>query len=185
VPSETISAIGEWQRRTGSLVFIDGSFQYMQWDGTRREQTSTLEQELTFRLISPTKSLAIPFFRFAYLLHPSQFHDDFLFLYENIVGGANITDLAFARRSLEVLSKPESNGSLTTVLRDTYEHLVRRGLIRTEIIPECGYFVFALPKVELPGQAAMNQDYFELKNYPGYIRINLMVARHIFPETAA
>jgi DNA-binding transcriptional MocR family regulator len=174
------SRIAEWQRRTGSLVFIDGSFQFMQWDVTRRECTSTLEQELTFRLISPTKSLAIPFFRFAYLLHPSQFHDDFLFLYENIIGGANIADLAFARRSLEVLSSANSNRELTMLLKDTFDQLVQSRLIRTRITPDCGYFVFAEPQVELPGQVTMSEDYFELKNYPGYVRINLMIARHIF-----
>jgi aspartate/methionine/tyrosine aminotransferase len=184
VPLEKISAIAEWQRQTDSLVFIDGSFQFMQWDGTRRERTSTLEQELTFRLISPTKSLAIPFFRFAYLLHPSQFHDDFLFLYENIVGGANIADLFFARRALEVISSAESNRDLTTLLRDTYEHLVQSRLIKTQITPDCGYFVFAEPQMELPGQVSMNEDYFELKNYPGYVRINLMIARHIFLDSS-
>jgi len=182
VAAEKVLAIAEWQRRTGSLVFIDGSFQYMQWDGGRGEQTAALDPELTFRLVSPTKALAIPFFRFAYLLHPSQFHDDFLFLYESIVGGANVSDLAFARRSLEVLASAESNRGLTALLSGTYDQLSRKEFIRTNIAPECGYFVFAVPTVELPGQVVMDQDYFELKNYPGYVRINLMVARRVFSE---
>jgi hypothetical protein len=29
----------------------------------------------------------------------------------------------------------------------------------------------------------MSGDYFELKNYPDYVRINLMVARRIFAAT--
>jgi histidinol-phosphate/aromatic aminotransferase/cobyric acid decarboxylase-like protein len=183
VPRDKIHAIAEWQKQTNSLVFIDGSFQYMQWDGIRHEQTSMFEQELTFRLISPTKSLAIPFFRFAYLLHPSQFHSDFLFLYENMMGGANIADLAFARRSLQVLSSAESNRDLTALLRDTYDQLNKSELIKTRIIPECGYFIFAIPTMKLPGQVVMDQDYFELKNYRGYVRINLMVARRLFSKT--
>jgi aspartate/methionine/tyrosine aminotransferase len=179
VPSEKLAAIMEWQQRTGSLVFIDGSFQYMRWDGGRREQTAALDPELTFRLICPTKSLAIPFFRFAYLLHPAHFHDEFLFLYESIVGGANISDLAFARRSLEVLSGEDGNRALTTFLRETYERLSRERLIQTEVPPECGYFAFAELAPGLLGRVTMGQDYFEQRNYPGYARINLMVAHRL------
>lgn len=185
VPQDKIETIAEWQKQTNSLVFIDGSFQYMQWDGIRREQTSSFEQELTFRLISPTKSLAIPFFRFSYLLHPSKFHGDLLFLYESMIGGANIADLAFARRSLQVLSSVESNRDLTSLLRDTYDQLIKNDLIKTRIIPECGYFIFAIPTMKLPGQVVMDQDYFELKNYRGYVRINLMIARRLFSTTTS
>jgi histidinol-phosphate/aromatic aminotransferase/cobyric acid decarboxylase-like protein len=184
VPAEKMAAIAEWQRRTNSLIFIDGSFQYMQWNGDRREQTAALDPEATFRLICPTKSLAIPFFRFAYLLHPARFHDEFLFLYESIVGGANISDLAFARRSLEVLSAEEGNRALTDFLRETYERLSRERLIQTEIPPECGYFVFAAPEAELLGGVTMDQDYFEQRNYPGYVRINLMVAHNLLSGAA-
>lgn len=179
VPLDKILKIAEWQRRTRSLVFVDGSFQYMQWGDVRREQTSILDPELTFRLISPTKSLAIPFFRFAYLLHPSEFHDDFVFLYESLVGGATISDILFARRSLSILASNTNNRELCLFLQSTFDQLVERQILHTKILPECGYFVFAIPKVRLPSQV-MDQDYFELKNYPEHARINLMAARHIF-----
>jgi aspartate/methionine/tyrosine aminotransferase len=180
VPLDKIREIAEWQRRTRSLVFVDGSFQYMQWAELRREQTSILDSELTFRLISPTKSLAIPFFRFAYLLHPAGFHNNFLFLYESIVGGATISDIVFARRSLSILGSDTNNRRLCEFLQSTFNRLVEREFIYTKILPECGYFVFAVPKVRLPSKVVMDQDYFELKNYPEYVRINLMAARHIF-----
>ena len=176
VPLPVMCAIRDWQRKTESLVLIDGSFQYMQWDGTRKEYSSLLDPELTFRLISPTKSLAIPSFRFAYLLHPKAFHKQLVFLYENIVGGSNALDLAFAHRALEVLTSDEANRPLTMFLERTYQCLTDRGLFKTEIAPDCGYFVFGIPGFRLPNQVAMNEEYFELRGYSNYVRVNLMLA---------
>ena len=156
VPRDKIELIAEWQRKTNSIVIVDGSFQYMQWDGTRSEYSSLLDPELTFRLVSPTKSLAIPFFRFAYLIHPSRVHRTFVFLYENIVGGATTSDLVFAHRALELLSSDKGNLALTAYFRNIYRRLVEKELFRTRIVPECGYFVFAVPKVQLPNQVAMD-----------------------------
>jgi histidinol-phosphate/aromatic aminotransferase/cobyric acid decarboxylase-like protein len=180
VPLESMDMIARWQHATESLVIIDGSFQFMQWDRTRREHCAFLDPKLTFRLVSPTKSLAIPFFRFAYLLHPSWAHRDLVFLYENMVGGSTVGDVAFARRSLEVMASKECNFALTTYLQRTFEQLIGRGLLRTRINPDCGYFTFAVPAARLPHQVAMDQDYFELKEYPDHIRINLMFARRAY-----
>ena len=172
----TVEAIKDWQLRTDSIVIVDGSFQYMQWDGRRQERTSQLELNQTIRLICPTKALAIPFFRFAYALHPARYHDDFLFIYESIVGGASASDLAFAARSMEVLSGEDGNKLLTNHLREVYEELIADRLIETCVTPECGYFAFAIPQSRLPVTTAMDESYFELKRYPGYFRINLMKA---------
>jgi len=180
VPMAQISTIADWQRATRSLVFVDGSFQYMKWSQERSERTAALDPELTFRLVCPAKALAVPFFRFAYLLHPSSTHDDLVFLYESTVGGASASDLAFARRALNVLTASDSiNRLMPDYFRSVYYALVERELIRTTIIPECGYFVFAIPQVpsDLP---LMDQSYFELQGYPGYGRINLMAARRIY-----
>jgi hypothetical protein len=152
---------------------------HMSWNDERVEQTSVLDPELTFRLVSPTKSLGIPFFRFAYLLHPSRFHEDLLFLYESIVGGATISDIAFAKRSLAILDSVKNKSDLRKLLKSIFDQLVQKDLIETKIDPECGYFVFAVPKIRLPNQVTMDQEYFELRNYPGYARINLMVAHHL------
>lgn len=171
-----IEQIAAWQSRTGSAVFVDGSFQYTQWDGSRAEHSAQFDPDLTFRLVCPTKALAIPAFRFAYLLLPAKYHDDFLFLYESILGSSNFTDLEFARRALAVLSSPRSNRPLTEFFRDTHDGLLREKFIEPGITPDCGYFAFVLPTKRLPGRVFMTQDHFELKRHPRHVRINLMVA---------
>jgi len=179
-PQHHVNQIANWQRETGSLVLVDGSFQYMQWSGSRSEFTSALDPEKTFRVISPTKSLAIPSFRFAYLLMPKRFRKSFLFLYENIVGSASIADLIFAKRALNVLISAKSNHMLTDFLQKIYESLVAQQFIKTEIIPECGYFTFANVTSKLRNQTVMGGEYFELKRYPNYARVNLLKAHAVF-----
>ncbi|MDQ3760484.1 MAG: hypothetical protein M3460_01920 [Actinomycetota bacterium] len=46
VPCEVLDAIKARQLNTGSLVFVDGTFRYMQWDGTPVEVSAqeTLRQ---------------------------------------------------------------------------------------------------------------------------------------------
>jgi aspartate/methionine/tyrosine aminotransferase len=182
VPPQMMETIANWQRDTGSSVIIDGSFQFMQWENGGMECSSILDPELTFRVISPTKSLAIPCFRFAYLLHPAWSHRELLFLYENTVGGATVGDVAFARRSLQVLRSDESNHRFTNYLKDNFELLIAKDVIHTRIVPDCGYFVFAVPRRELPRQIVMDQEYFELEGYPDHVRINLMLARNLYSE---
>lgn len=181
VPDNHIERIAEWQRRTESLVFVDGSFQYMKWSGERNESSAALDPDLTFRLICPAKTLAVPFFRFAYLLHPSAVHSDLVFLYESMVGGATASDLVFAHRALKVL---EGDGTIEHVLpaylARVYHTLVSRKLIRTAIVPDCGYFAFAEPLARPSGLVTMDQSYFELTGYPDYCRINLMAAHRIY-----
>jgi aspartate/methionine/tyrosine aminotransferase len=36
VPACVLDDLRAWQERTGSTIFVDGSFQYMRWDGARR-----------------------------------------------------------------------------------------------------------------------------------------------------
>jgi len=180
VPAETVAAIALWQERTGSLVFVDGSFQYLSWNDKSYEHTASLSKELTFRMICPTKALAVHSFRFSYLLHPSPFHDDLTFLYESMVGSVAGGNLAFAKRALQVLSSERSNRPLAKFLGDTFEQLNARGFLRTEITPDCGYYVFAVPLKTVRNQVAMGQDYFELAGYPNHVRINLMAARRIY-----
>jgi hypothetical protein len=186
VPASVITAISEWQERTGSLVFVDGSFQYLSWSPRLSETTSLLNPSRTFRVICPTKALAIHSYRFSYLLHPSQYHADFTFLYESLVGSAGVGNLAFGRRALEVLSTKDNTLSLRNFLRNTFLQLLETGAIQTKIEPDCGYYVFAKPlkNAESPNeQIVMDQDFFELTGYPGYGRINLMVARKLYLDS--
>lgn len=175
-----IERIASWQKETGSLVIVDGSFQYLQWGDDRLELSSLFDPNLTFRVICPTKALALPSFRFAYLLHPAWAHEDFLFLYESLVGSCSVADLAFARRCLSVLSSLKGNRPLTTHLRSVYEKLRIKGHVTTEITPSCGYFIFGKAFGLPPNVQLMNQDYFELTDIPDYFRINLMLARDLF-----
>lgn len=182
LPADVVQDIRGWQRKTQSIVVVDGSFQYLQWEGASSESTACLEQELTFRLICPTKSLGIPSFRFAYLLHPSKMHRELLFLYENLVGSASMGDLLFAHRAVSVLSSPRRNRRFTAFLADSYTHLSRAGLIHTHVEPNCGYFVFGVPKRPLAKTIAMDGSYFDVKGYSDHVRINLMVARRLWLE---
>ncbi|HEV7587216.1 MAG TPA: aminotransferase class I/II-fold pyridoxal phosphate-dependent enzyme, partial [Longimicrobium sp.] len=118
IPAAQVAAIADWQRATKSLVFVDGSFQYMKWSYARNEATAMLDPELTFRLVCPAKTLAVPFYRFAYLLHPSSTHPDLVFLYESMVGGASASDLAFAHRALKVLT---GDGNLERVMPESFK----------------------------------------------------------------
>jgi aspartate/methionine/tyrosine aminotransferase len=178
-----IRQIAEWLCRTGSLVFVDGSFQYAQWERKRLEFTSRFHPEQTFRVISPSKSLAIPEFRFAYLLMPKRFQEKFLFLYENTVGSASTADLMFARQSLSILRSETCNYALTDYLAAVYKSLLKRRAIRTEVTPECGYFVFAKVTKKLKTQIVMGGEYFEQKRYPEYVRLNLFKAQETLLNT--
>jgi aspartate/methionine/tyrosine aminotransferase len=180
LPREMATAIGLWQERTGSLVFVDGSFQYLSWNKGSLEETASLNQELTFRLVCPTKALAVHSYRFSYLLHPSRFHSDLTFLYENLVGSVAGVNLAFGIRALQLLATERSNHPLAEFLRETFEKLCMLGVLRTEIRPDCGYYVFAVPLKPVPNQVAMGQEYFELAGYPDHVRVNLMAAHRIY-----
>src|SRR6202007_299705 len=65
-PAGAIAEMANWQQRTLSTVFVDGSFQYMSWTKEVFEHTSILDHEKTVRVVSPTKSLATSGYRFAY-----------------------------------------------------------------------------------------------------------------------
>jgi aspartate/methionine/tyrosine aminotransferase len=183
--ADQIAIIADWQRRTRSIVFVDGSFQYTQWDGERREYSAILDRDLTFRLISPTKALAIPAFRFAYLLLPSRYHQEFLFLYESMMGGVNVTDVMFAERSLSILVGDPGNRPLTSFFQQTYEQLISDRLITRGITPDCGYFAFAVPTARLPRGVTMTQEYFELRRHPDHVRVNLMIAARLIRRSSA
>lgn len=180
VSAKHIAAIAEWQRSTKSVVFVDGSFQYMKWSGETGEYTATLDPNLTFRLICPAKILAVPLFRFAYLLHPSDIHDDMMFLYESMVGGSSAADKAFAHRALQVMSDIRLARCMPDYFRTIYTELVARGFLETRVIPECGYFAFARPMSNPAPLTAMDQTFFEADGYPDHYRINLMAARRIY-----
>jgi len=173
VPEDVIEELLAWQVRTSSLIFVDGSFQFTRWDGVRCERTSRLLPDLTVRLVCPTKSLGIHQFRFAYLLVPPHCRDDFLFLYESVVGATAYANVLFAKRAMSVLRSPEANTKLFAYCEQVLHRLVAQGLFATTIAPETGYFVFGKLAESLRG-VAMGQEFFEQRHYPEYVRVNLL-----------
>jgi bifunctional pyridoxal-dependent enzyme with beta-cystathionase and maltose regulon repressor activities len=182
VPETVMERIAAWQRGTESYVIVDGSFQYMQWGASRAEHSRLLAPELTLRIVSPAKALAVPSFRFAYLLHPESEHRTLSFLYDNVVGSASVGDVRFAVRAMDILNSDGNNQPLTGYLADTYSRLVDEELIATDIAPECGYFAFVKLRGDVPHGTAMDETFFELSGYPGYSRINLMLARNLLRQ---
>lgn len=174
VPRDVIRAIREWQLTTGGLAFVDGSFQFMQWTGERKEWSSELEQDQTIRLVCPTKALSVHGFRFAYLLVPCRLRPELNRIYEAMHGATSRPNIAFAHRALEVLATPEGNRAMIDHIVDQYARLLEAGAIRDHVEPECGYFMFGEPVKELHEYLAMGPDYFEQRRYQRYVRINLL-----------
>lgn len=174
-----IDELARWQRATGSLVFVDGTWQYLQWGPSRRESSARLDPELTLRLVGPTKFLGLNGHRFSYLLAPAGLRDQLADVHENVHGSTSVHNLEFARRAIAVMNGPEDNRPLTDHVAATYRRLIERGLIETEILPDCGLYCFARPTRPLPPHFAMGGEYYELDGYPGYLRVNLLGGGHL------
>jgi hypothetical protein len=174
---EHVRILREWQESTGSLILVDGTFQYLQWDGSRRERTADLAPDRTFRLVCPTKYLLINGFRCAYLLMPRAHGDELTRLYDSMHGAPAVPNLMFAERVVEVMRTSEGNMPLVRHAITNYERIVATGALSHHIPPECGYFLFG--KVNVPGDRILmlDQAHFELKGYPECVRVNLLNQR--------
>jgi histidinol-phosphate/aromatic aminotransferase/cobyric acid decarboxylase-like protein len=175
VPKHIISEIKEWQHRTSSEVFVDGSFQYMRWDCLLHEESSNLHPEKTFRLISPTKMLGVHGYRFAYLLLPKEFRAEFSKLYSNIYGSTSAANLAFAHEAIHAMKCREQTNNLMLLTKQRHELLRTNQVITSSFNPECGYFSFEQITTELPdGYILMSGDYFDQSRFPEHVRLNLI-----------
>lgn len=182
IKKEVIEEIKSWQEKTGSIIFVDGSFQYTKWyDQENFENTSLFNTDLTFRLICPTKYLATHGYRFSYLLLPSDYYNEFLYMYANNIGSTCIYNLLFAKHALNLMLTQDANNKLRQHIVQIYNSLIKTGNIETTIIPNSGYFIFAKILKEIPEFHFMDQDFFLLKNYPDYIRINLLGGNILAP----
>jgi aspartate/methionine/tyrosine aminotransferase len=177
VHERQIERIARWQRRTGSLVLVDGTFQYARWDrGSRREPTSRLEPDRTFRIVCPTKSLAVHGTRFAYLLLPPQHRQSLRYACANITGATSAANERFALRIMEVLDSDESNDALVAHIQSERHRLLESGVIRSEAAPpEAGYYTFAVLNDESMKEAiVMDQRFFGLHDLVAHVRVNLL-----------
>jgi aspartate/methionine/tyrosine aminotransferase len=182
VRQETVDEIGRWQRRTGSLVLVDGTFEYQQWDGGRCERTSGLDPDLTYRLVCPTKALAIHGFRFAYLIVPKAHLGSVTDLHSRLHGAAGVADRAFAHRAVAALDSETGNRPLMEYARQRYQELIVAGAIREWVEPYSGNFIFGAPTASADSLRGMGPECFEARGYPGYLRVNLLsdhAVRHL------
>jgi histidinol-phosphate/aromatic aminotransferase/cobyric acid decarboxylase-like protein len=172
---ETMREIAEWQKRNSSLVFVDGSLQYLHWNGVIGENTAMLDPAYTFRLVCPSKQLAIHGYRFSYILLPASHERGMAWTYANVAGPAPADSIIFAYEAMTAILDRNLPDKLMQAVFKRHRYLRIHNVIESEITPECGYFVFEKTKVSLPdGYSVMDGKYFGLRDYPGYIKINLL-----------
>lgn len=172
---EHVKRIAGWQADTGSFVCVDGSFQYMRWDQLLSEPTSHLDPSKTFRILCPTKALAMHGYRFAYAVVPRSLLQDYSRIYDNIYGSASVDSAAFARVAGRVLNEGQVVNALMQSAAERHSALRSNGSIRSEWEPTCGYFIFEEIARTLPESVVlMDGTYFEQKRYSNYRRINLL-----------
>lgn len=170
-----VERIVNWQKKTGSLVFVDGSFQYMKWNEAPFEFTSELDLNKTIRIICPTKTLALHGYRFAYAILPNEFLGDFSHVYGSIYGSASAESIAFAKVAASSVHERTITSRLVGIVSECHRHLRTTGKIFADWQAECGYFVFERIIVELPQDLLlMDGSFFEQKRFRDHRRINLL-----------
>ncbi|KAA0675636.1 aminotransferase class I/II-fold pyridoxal phosphate-dependent enzyme [Roseomonas genomospecies 6] len=175
IKEETINELVAWQKNTGSFIFVDGSFQYMPWDGHISEPTSNFDPSRTIRLVSPTKSLAVNGYRFAYATIPVNLSSEFKNLYTNIYGSGPTDNIAFAYEAIEAMKARSLTDKLIGSAKDRHVELRSRGVISSPFNPRCGYFAYEQLNYKLPdGYIKMDGKYFGQFRFPDHVRINLL-----------
>jgi aspartate/methionine/tyrosine aminotransferase len=176
LPMGAIEEIREWQQRTGSLVFVDGTFQYMQWHEPLHERSALLDPERTIRLVCPTKSLAAHGFRFAYLLAPARHARELRDLYRLMHGAASVADGVFANAAMKALLSPLGNRGMVADAKARAQQLGRSDRCEQAIPSDSGYFRLVHPIEGFcgPSTIGMDQACFGLRGYPGFIRVNVL-----------
>ena len=175
IPAQIIDQVASWQRRTQSVVLIDGSFQYMPWNNKINELTAGLDPARTARIVSPSKFLCVAGYRFAYLLLPSAWRQGFSHTYTNIYASASVDTIAFGHEAVGAMTHRKLTNQLMN--RAEQRHIILRSTGRTESVlaATCGYFVFEKLKFDLPSNyVRMGGEYFDQPRFPGYTRINLL-----------
>ena len=175
VPVKIVDDIAIWQQKTGSIIFVDGSFQYMPWNGHRNESTSKLDPSKTMRMICPTKILAIHGYRMSYALLPHINKQDFFHTFTNIYASSASSNIEFAREAMNEMISGEITKKIVNLSISRYNRLINTKRIDSSIVPDCGYFTFSKILHPLPsGYKLMTQEFFEQKRYPGYAKLNLI-----------
>jgi aspartate/methionine/tyrosine aminotransferase len=170
-----IHSIIEWQKRTQSYVFVDGSFQYAKWSGLAPELSSKLDPRYTVRLICPTKALAAHGYRFSYAAVPAQIRQRLVHIYSNIYGSASVESLAFGRVSSKLMLDKKICDLLMKSAAERHKKLRLDQAIHSSWEANCGYFIYEKILRPLPnGTELIGGSYFEQKRYADHVRINLL-----------
>jgi aspartate/methionine/tyrosine aminotransferase len=170
-----LEEIRAWQERTGSMVIVDGTFQYTKWDAMAPESSSLLIPHQTFRLVCPTKSLCVHGVRCAYLILPEALQEDLGWYYCKIVAATSQYDVRAASMLLDQLRSPSNNRALVSLVRKRYMKFREAGLIRDVVTePACTYYSYGRLTIDLDRVIAMNGLYYELPYPDDIIRINLL-----------
>lgn len=173
--ADLLHSITKWQARTGSLVVVDGTFQYTKWDTSHNgELSAQLVKGQTLRLVCPTKALGVNGIRFAYLLLPAELREDLRYVTSNGSGASDGFNVAAASRLMDVLNSNASNARFIEHIRTRSEALTGTLHERQPFEQNCTYYVFSRLLVADDKCLTMDQRYFEGPLHPG-IRINLMV----------
>ncbi|MEU6232392.1 aminotransferase class I/II-fold pyridoxal phosphate-dependent enzyme [Kitasatospora sp. NPDC047058] len=173
VPAQVLKELAAWQLATGSLVFVDGTFQYLRWDGSRREDSATLPADLTLRMVCPTKYLSIHGYRCAHLLVPERLREPLAELHLNLHGDVTLADRQFAHRAADLM-RVEGNHRLIDHIRANHQRLSAGCALTAQAAIETGYFLFARPTAPADRLLALDGRHFELPDHPGFVRINLL-----------
>lgn len=175
LPAAFIERLRKWQADTGSLIFVDGSFQYMGWNGSTRELTSTLDPSATVRLICPTKALAAHGYRFAYAIVPASMRMDLAHVHTRMHGSSSVDSIAIARVAPRLVRERAITTGLMRRAAESHRRLRADGKIFAPWDPCAGYFSFEiLPRRKGDETLLMGQEYFEQAKFPDYVRINLL-----------
>ena len=184
VSEEIIDEIATWQNKTGSLIFVDGSFQYMRWDHRVHESTAKLDPLNTIRLVSPTKSLVVHGYRFAYALLPKPIKPYLSNCYANICGSGAADNTAFAYEAIRAMHDRQLTEQLIRRVASRHKDLRARNVIESPLTPQTGYFVFEKINTNLPDiTVKMDGRYFGQPRFPEHVRMNLLSTKYHLLET--
>jgi aspartate/methionine/tyrosine aminotransferase len=171
---EIIAEIGAWQSRTDSVVMVDGTFAYMEWDGPVAAPTAALDPNLTYRLVCPTKTLALHGFRFAYAITPDAAATEFREFHGRMHGATSLADRLFAHRAVSLLNDKTPAKTLWPYVRQRLDGLLAAGAFDDVLMPTGGYFVFGKPAVSSAHTVGLSSECFSTSLASEYVRVNLL-----------
>jgi aspartate/methionine/tyrosine aminotransferase len=175
IQKEYIEEISKWQNRYDATIFVDGSLQYMPWDGNKYESTSILNPSKTIRLVCPSKQLCIHGYRFSYMLVPSNISRKLNWTYTSLFGPSPVDSISFGQKAIQAIIEGHIPRQLSHFIRSRFELLIMKDAIEPFVTPECGYFIFAKILKNLPDNYLLIDGSFFAKNdMANYSKLNLL-----------